>query len=137
MSLFKGIAKAKATQGGVYIVPGNYLFEIQACKEGRTRKGDGFFVAELKVIETDNSDRPVGSICSWMAMDAHDSFLNNVKAFVCGVTGSEDNEEIDEETLDTIVGEKQPLAGTQVKCQATNVKTRAGGDFTRCNWFAA
>lgn len=134
MGLFSKIKEASVNQGGVYILPGTYVAEVESCKIGETRKGEAFFVADLKVIESDNEERAEGSHMSYMVMSSWDSFESNVKAFIMGVMGCEE-EEVDEEMAENAISEDQPLAGERVKIEATNVKTKSGGDFTKCRWF--
>lgn len=135
MGVFSGIKEARANQGGVYPLPGNYVCEIQSCKIGESRKKEPFFVADLKIISSDNDERKVGTIMSWMAMSSWDGFEGMVKAFIMGVMGVPE-EEIDEDVADSAISEEQPLAGMFVRLQAQNVKTKKGTDFTRCNWFS-
>lgn len=134
MGLFSKIKDAKANQGGVYPLPGNYVCEVLSCKIAQTRKGEDFFVTDLKVIHSDVADRKPGCVMSWMAMSSWDGFAGLVKGFIVGVMGCEEGD-VDEDMADTVVGDAQPLVHEYVKMQATNVKTKSGGDFTRCVWF--
>ncbi len=136
MGMFKGIESAVVQEGGVYLEPGEYLLRVAACKEGTSRKGDEFFVAEFEVVESTNDLRPVGSRVSWMTMRRFDSFLSNVKGFVCAVA-KEEADTIDEEAADLVVGDSQPLVGEEVRAQATEIETRTGRPFTRVRFFAA
>jgi hypothetical protein len=135
MGLFSKIKEASVNQGGVYVLPGKYRVRVESCKIGETRKGEAFFVTDLKILESDNEERPVDSHMSYMVMSSWDSFESNVKAFIMGVMGCEE-EEVDEDMAENAIGEEQPLAGEIVKIEATNVKTKSGGDFTKCRWFA-
>jgi len=134
MGLFTGIEKANPSEGGVYIVPGNYTVEVQKVKTGKTRANRNFFVVECKVLESDVALRPRGIDVSWMVMLDQDSALGNIKQFCATATGSE-MEDIDEAGVEAVVGDDNPLKGTKLQIQATNIVTKAGRDFTKVRWF--
>lgn len=136
MGLFKGIESAKTSKGGVYPLPGVYTLEITSAKTGVSRAKRHFFVAEFRVLASTNADRPEGSEMSWMVMLDHDSALGNIKAFLSAATGSAEDE-IDEAGVEAVVSAANPLKGCKVRASAVNVKTRAGGDFTKMSWSAA
>ena len=147
MGLFGDIKGKRGTQGGVYFEPGLYLVEVNRVKLGKTRKGEDFFVVETKLLESDNENRPEGSSCSWMVMFKHDAALGNIADFcraglyACAVQNEADpgvkhfeEIEIEDDDAEEICSEENPLAGTVLKVEAVNVKTRAGKDFTKVTW---
>lgn len=139
MGIFSGIEKAKATEGGVYVLPGVYRFRILALKQGRARAGWNFFVAEFLVLESSNPDRPVGSVCSWMVkMDPAnlETALGNIKRFASIATDTA-VDLIDEPGLEMLTSAENPCAGVDIRCSAVNTLTRAKKDFTKCTWLAA
>lgn len=142
-SIFSGIRKASASLDSNYEKPGHYLELITGCKTGETREGKDFAVVEKIVVHViDNNDglgHRVGESISHM-MTQGDSFLGNIKAFIVNVL-EVDDEEIDEETLDTIFGDVkdhdhgQPLAGTVVEVSSRNILTKVKKkDFTKVTY---
>lgn len=132
--LFSGIEQARTSEGGVYLTPGNYTLEIQAVKTGRTRQNRNFFVVEFNIIESDVPDRKAGMNASWMTMLDFDAALGNIKKFVAVAAGVE-IADVDEPGVEAVVSESNPLKGTKIRCQAVNVKTQRGGDFTKVTFF--
>lgn len=133
MGLFTGIKNAKSSGGGIYFMPGTYLLECNACKTGETREGKkAFFVAEFTILESSNPERPVGTSVSFMVMmDKYlDTALGNIKQCVAALFGVAE-EAVDEAGVDAIVGADNPAKGARVKATASNIKTRAGKDFTK------
>jgi len=135
MGMFATIKEAKVSQGSVYLKPGVYKTKINACKSGKTRAGIGFFVVELEAIESSNPDLPPGSACSWMVTLDKEPALGNIKSFLSIATDTPE-EQIDEAGVELVCSAANPLKGTLLKCSAINIKTKAGKDFTKCNWQA-
>ncbi len=133
MGRFAGVENAKVTEGGVYFLPGNYLVEILACKSGETRKKVPFFAVDTKIIESDNPSRPAGSNCSWFVGLDKDAALGNIRGFVAKALESS-IEEVNEAVCEIVVGKDQPCAGKKMHINAVNILTKAGKDFTKCNW---
>lgn len=135
MGLFDGIENAKPTEGGVFLREGVYEeIEILGIKVGRTRKGRDFFVVEGKILKaTGPQANPVGSQASWMEMLDRDNALGSVRAFVAALCGCE-LDEVDEKAVSALVSKDQPGVGGVIKAEASMVKTRAGGDFTKVRW---
>lgn len=140
MGLFSGVEKAKASLGGNYLKPGNYRVRIDKVKQGESRKNGGFIAVEMTILEvlSTTEDKPhlPGEQATYMYMTKFDSFLGNWKAFVMGVMDCNEAEVTEEESA-KIIGETQPFSGLTVPVQAVNVKTKAGGDFTKAIWGPA
>jgi hypothetical protein len=151
MGIYSDIGTAKGTEGGVYFKPGIYRAQIQRCKQTETRKGKPFFVAEFKILQSNNPERPVGSSVSFMVMfDLSDKEMfrlqqGNVADFMRpglaayakqkkGVTLKPEEVQLDEPTADTISGVENLLAGVIVDVEAFNKPTKAGTDFTHHRW---
>lgn len=130
MGLFSGIKDAKVSRGGVYLEPGVYTARVEACKSGVTRKGAGFFVVEMTVLESNNPKFTKGSSVSWMVVLDKEPSLGNIKHFAAIATNTPEDE-IDEAGIELIVSAENPLRGTILEISATNIKTKAGGDFTK------
>ncbi len=134
-SAYGKVSEAKYSEGGIYVLPGVYQFRVDACKHIKIRSGAEAFVVELTVLESNNPERAVGSQCSWMVTLDKEPALGNVKQFVTAATEFPDSA-INEEAILLIVGEKNPLKGTILRCSANVIKTKAGRDFTKVKWFS-
>lgn len=131
MGVFDGIEKAEVFTAGKYIQPGVFLAEIQKVKQGETRKKEGFFVVEMKVLESSSlKEHPIGTPMSWMVMMKHDAALGNIKHFL-NVAGEIPLEEITKQDGEDAVSEANPFGGLKIRVVAVNIKTRAGKDFTK------
>lgn len=143
MGFFGGIRSAKYSEGGVYLQPGVYRLRINRCKQGKTRTGVPFFVAEFEVLESSVEEQPAGSAVSWMVQIKPDTpALGNIRSF-CEVVGgftfdaeckglSEEEAQAREDAIVAeIVGEANVFAGTIVKASGSNIKTKQGRDFTK------
>ena len=137
MGVFDGIGGAQYFEGGKYVAPGLYKAQIQKVKYAKTRNGRPFFVVEMKVLESSNlTDHPLGTDFSWMAMMDQDAALGNVKHFLSVASDTPINE-IQASDAEDAVGEDNPLAGTEIRVMAVNIKTKAGKDFTKCKFLSA
>ncbi len=141
---------AKGTEGGVYYLPGNYVAEVERCKEGVTRKGIAFFVAETRVVKSDNPERPEGCRVSYMVQvtpdpDQKKMAEGNIMDFLRagfaakllkegGVRMEPNDIPLSKEMCKDAVGEKNELVGVRVSLYAFNKKTKEGNDFTRTKW---
>lgn len=132
MGLFSKIKDAKSNGGGIYFLPGTYALECRANKTGVTREGRAFFVAEFTILESTNPDRPVGTSVSWMVMlDKNiETALGNLKGYVSALFGIPE-EEVDEAGVEALVSAENPGCGMKIRATASNIKTRAGKDFTK------
>jgi hypothetical protein len=136
MGLFSKIGSAKSNSGGIYFLPGTYELECVACKTGKTREGDKpFFVAEFTILSSSNPERPAGTSVSYMVMlDKYlETALGNVKQCLAALFAIPE-EEVDEAGVEAAVGPENPAKGSKVKATASNIKTRAGKDFTKVNF---
>lgn len=127
------VKDAQYFERGNYIKPGTYIVEVLKVKEGTSRppKNTGFFVAEMKTLESSNTkSHPIGSTMTWMTMANQDAFLGNVRHFVAAAGGLT-FEECGLEALKMSVGEDSPLMGVILQADAINTKTKAEKDFTK------
>lgn len=140
MGRFTAINQAQVSAGGVYFLPGSYVTEILRVFVMKNWKGDEFFIAECKILDSDNSERPVGSKASMVVNMDNVSAMGNIKAFLAAASGIDPknsvrvNAEITEEIAEIAVAEGNPFAGTVLELDARIVKTREGGDFTKHFW---
>lgn len=139
MGLFSKITEAKSNSGGVYFVPGTFLLECKAVKTGSTREGNKpFFVAEFVILESSSPERPVGTTMSYMVMmDKYiETALGNIKGCAAALFNIPESD-VDEAGIEALIGPSNPGAGMKVQASATNIKTRAGKDFTKVNFSPA
>ena len=144
MGIYDKFKNAQMSKGsGNYIQAGGHILQIETCKFDATRKGIDFFAAEFTILKTD-SDHPnmkPGMHVSWLAMGDQDAYAGNVKRFICGVYGVDEAEINDmtsddfENLMNEITKEKQVFANKLVRVEAKIVKTRAGNDFTRVDFY--
>ena len=141
MSLFTDIKTAKGRIDANYVRPSHFLARIDACKTGETRKGDGFMVIEMTVIEDlapnefdqGTYGHRAGESVSHMMMAKHASFLGNVKAFIKAVLQM-DEDAIEPAHAEAICADDQPLQHTIIEVVARETETRAGNPFTVVNY---
>jgi hypothetical protein len=137
MGIFDGIEKAEYFEGGKYVSPGLYLAKIDKVKQAMTRKKRPFFVVEMTVLETSNpKDHPVNDGMSWMVMLDQDAALGNVKHFI-SVASDTPLDQVQASDAEDACGEDNPLSGVTLRISATNIKTKADKDFTKCRFMSA
>lgn len=131
------IGSAQTSEGGVYPLAGVYpVLYLDTCKMIDSRKGDKLFCAEFDIIESNVEERPAGSRMSWMAnLTKHDAAPGNARAFLAAAAGIK-VENVDSEGSRAAVSSQNPLHGRLMRLDASNTKTRAGGDFTLCRFSA-
>lgn len=143
MSVFDGIETAQLWENkGAYLPPGSYDLEVVALKAAKTRKGEAFFAADLKVLGTSNKDVTIGAIHNWFTGAKHDSFLSNVKSFVVALLSANgtviDPTQINADVMDSLVDrDGATVAGSRIRCDVRLVDTKSGGKFSAHVWRAA
>lgn len=136
MGLFDKIKDAKTSQGGVYIEPGVYRLKVRCLKQGKSRAGKDFVVAEFETMESNNPARPVGGFQSWMVMldkAYEETSLGNIKAFLSILTSTPEHE-VDGAGVELAFSAANPCEGLEIRASASNIKTRANKDFTKVTW---
>ena len=131
MGIFAKLATAQHFSAGKYVSPGLYIVEIKKVKSDKTRQGRMFWVVEMKVLASSNTQAHlVGTDMSWMTMLDQDASFGNIRKFL-SVASEIEFEEVGEEQAEYAISEENPLAGIVLKIVAVNIKTRAGKDFTK------
>lgn len=137
---FDGIEKAERSKGGLYLSAGTYAdLEIVNVKMITSRKGIDLFTVELLVHKSEGEKAiRSGLRPAWQVKRTSDNFLGDVKAFVAEAADCKD-EEVDPAGVRAVLGSDKPpkvspLAGTHLRATAFDVKTKAGGNFTRVIW---
>lgn len=135
-SPFANIGNVTHTEKSPFFIPGEFVCKVVKTQIGNSQQGKGpFFVAEVEVLASSTSERAVTSKMSWPLFFSHgDVVLANIKAFLAAVLGV-DQSGITPEICDQVTsGDGTTLAGRTVRASASNIKTRAGKDFTVINW---
>lgn len=138
-SVFKGIEDAEISYGGFYLEPGIYEVEIGRVFTRTGRTGDPFFVVEMKVLESNNPNRPAGCSPSWVVKTNQDAAIGNIKGFLAAASGIDpkDREGLKQVTAayaEWASGAENPLAGNRVHVEVDIIKTRKGADFSKHYW---
>ncbi len=149
----KKVKEAKSTKGGVYLLPGNYIIHVQRCKMievNPTKKvKDDAFIAEFKIIESDNPKLSAGVEASYYVdmtdTEYPDLSLGNVCDFIRAgyssllIQNGEESPPIEDievsvQDCKEVTGTENTIAGVFLRVVAYNKPTKAGKDFTRVNW---
>lgn len=149
MGVFKNIKGKKNSEGGAYILPGNYRVKVKVCKtvESQVKNNQTLFVGELIVLESNNKERPEDAEMSLVVDMTTTKFpnaaLGNVNSFLhaayCSLAYQQGDDppgedDIDEEMAEMAISEENPLGGVELILYAFNKPTREGKDFTRLKW---
>lgn len=155
-ALFGGMQNAPIFGRGNYMKEGNYLVQITNIFVKPRFKGGNVFVAEFKVLESDNPEQKVGGSGSWVPKIETPNTFGDIKSLMFAATGTdpkhvknEDSKAHGEATrmAKAACGSESAkaelakegiedgfLIGLKVKLECNVVKTKAGTDFTRYTW---
>lgn len=132
----------KESGTGVFILAGEYEFEVTSAKWKRSDqsyKRSNAFILNLKVLQSNNPARPVGTVCDYVQRDAkkdgtpNTRFWENVKKPLIHLLGAKGYEEIDE-TVMKMVCEGGAAVGKRVHCVATDIQLDSGAPYTTTVW---
>jgi hypothetical protein len=133
MGLFAGIKNAPRRLDSNYEKPGTYWERIDACKDGKSRKGDDFVVLEKTVIrvidDAEGEGHRLGENISHMLMKKYDSFLSNVKTIIANIMDIP-GDEVTEALCEEVFCPESIIGGFVVECSNRNIVTKKGTDFT-------
>lgn len=132
---FDDINTVPVSEGGVYLLQGSYLLEVQRVLLKDNRNGAKRFIVETKILESSNGERPAGIQASWIQKLDQDAAKPNIKRFIMAATGCK-ADEVTGPAVDSIVGVGNPLRGTKVRVQCEQVTTSKGAPFTKHRWMA-
>ena len=133
MGMFSGMNQAEPGGSRPYIQPGKFVFKVHANKmiESKKKRGQYYFIGELEVLESSDSNFPAGLMMSYSRNMANGGYpelaLAEIRQYlhVCinsmqASLGEEpvSLEDIVEETAETAVGEDNPLKGVIIACHA-------------------
>lgn len=135
MSIFKGIKDAKGGDGGTYLSEGAYIVDIDACKQGEMRDGTPFFVVEFTILQNSGPEcnKPGTTASYFVKVEKDTPALANIRRFI-SVASDTPEDEIDDAGAEMVVSKDQPLKGTVLRVQATQIVTKKGNDFTKHVW---
>lgn len=151
--MFSGMQAAPIFGRGNYMKEGNYLVEITNIFVKPRFKGGNVFVAEFRILESDNVDQKAGGTGSWVPKIETPNTFGDIKSlmFACsGVDGktvkNEDTGKHAQATLlakaacgseaaKTTLGVQDGfLVGSKVRLECVQITTKAGTPFTRYTW---
>lgn len=121
--ILKKIAEAKPTQGGNFIVDGDYTYLIERIGLSDGHAGN-CFIAELRVLESKKTEadvdpNPAGSSVSFVQnLTKYENAPGNVKAFMNALYGLEEGQvpaEQAQQILAHAIGEGNPCRGMKVR----------------------
>lgn len=157
MGVFKRIKEATITGGnGNFFGPGNFQVKVLEVKsfESQGAEGTNYFLVECQVLGCDEGARlapppksapgTLGPLCkrgdkvSWLvnlSTKYPKVALGNVKQLITAADPDIDEEDIDEDFCEEVVGPGQPFRGLCMKIRAWNKPTKeTGDDFTHLWW---
>ena len=141
---FSGIGSARVYGAGQYITPGQYELQVTEVKLVNSEKDAGrqFFCVEGTVLNAnevafESGGWRAGSTVTWLVDMRQPSALSNCKQFALALTPELSENDIDESAMMGLVGPDQPAKGLKIDCDAINIKTKSGNDFTKCQWRAS
>lgn len=138
---FAAIDEADAKgQRNPYLLKGQYLLQVQHIELKKARDKTVYYLVELKILWSDNPDRPEGMTVTWMPKTSSDMGPINIKRFLAACYGIEPNSdqansEITRDVAAMSVSPEQPCTGIQVQAQCDDTTTRDGNPFLVVNWI--
>ncbi len=148
-SIFSGLTNAKITETGNYL-PHNFRgkVRIDKCQIVHPRSGPPAFVVDFTILESNLNDVKPNEVRNWYQKSG-DSFDSAILGFMAAVFGynlsvpaikeqmERDLQPRATQYAEAAVGPQQILAGKLVSVETVKRDTRAGGEFTRHNWYPA
>jgi hypothetical protein len=154
MGNFAGIENAKVSKTGQYFKVGKYRVKIAAVRWVKASVGaKEFVVIETEVLESNNTEVPVGAERSQVIDMTNVMGLPNFKAFVAAISGVDSslgdlNDRIEAywasllgsalplaQICDMICSESNPLSGEEINLECVEIKKKDGDPFTKHNWI--
>lgn len=90
----------------------------------------GATVIEYDIVTSNVPECPPEPGYSHVMKDKHVSYFSNVRRVIAELTGA-DFEQVTREICRSATSEVQPLEGTKASLRVSNVRTRAGGTFSK------
>lgn len=151
MSLFGGkdMNSQSASGGGSYFKEGVFLVQLKKSFGKKGFKGETF-IAELKVLESDNEKIKVGTTRSFVQkLSPHEypemaygnvaDFMRHGLASWMDAAGmdrpkSVDDIDLPDDVADAICSEDNPIQDIVLVLECTTIVTKKGNDFTKHKW---
>lgn len=149
----RGMGNVAPDKAGNYFKDGDHLVLVTKCKEDTNGQGQGIFVAECMVLETDNPEVTPGTKFDFVknvgAAKYLQSTLGEIKSFLqaglaalADANGEERPGDVasikcDDEEAKFCVSPEGPLVGTFLKVKVWGKPTEGGGVYTKHKWDAA
>lgn len=138
MGIFGKATKDRQSGGGNWWKAGSYLAKITKVEFRNGHKGQSYIV-ECEVLASNNPAVLVGETRSQVIKMDKESASGNIGSFVCVCCAllsgknldNPDACEIEESDIEASCGPDQPFVGLEVAVEAVDIKTKAGGDFTK------
>jgi hypothetical protein len=157
--LFAGMANAPMFGRGNYMAEGVYLVEITNVFVKPRFKGGNVFIAEFKILESNNEKHKVGTTGSWCPKIELPNTFGDIKSLMFAASGTDPKAVKQEDTaahgqasllaraacgseaakkeLAALGVDDPSIVGCQVRLECTQTKTRENRDFTRYTWSPA
>jgi len=146
--VFDQVATADVLRRSDNISEGDYVARVNQAEYRKARNGE-YVIVELKVlVSTYDTHKPETHGCNRegstvsVFVKHNDNFASNMKEIMLAVCGFDeqglprpDDDRVEPSECDAFVSESQPFAGATVFLRAREVPTRAGGLFTRVQWY--
>ena len=146
--IFAGVEHAQVMRRGSYVEPGDYVARLLSAEFKAGRKGNQIILELAVVTSSYDHARPETHGCNHEGstmtafIKQNDSFLGNIKEVILALSGFDDKgmprdetDNVSQEECNALVSAEQPFKGAMVYLEARAIKTKAGGDFTRVNWW--
>jgi len=123
-----------------YIVPGEYLLQVDNMLSGTTKANRDFVAIEFMVLEyTGENDNEIksGSMVTHLMLTDQGSTAKNIRDFLCKVLNVSDDKLTKQHVQDAFTVDQRgfsPLRGLKVRCLARDTTTKSGGTFTIINY---
>ena len=141
---------------GNYMKEGNYTVEITNVFVKPRFKGGNVFVAEFRILESDNPEQKAGGTGSWVPKIENPNTFGDIKSLMFACAGIDaktvKNDDVKQHEQATLLAkaacgseaakkaldvEDGFLVGTKVRLECTGITTKAGTPFTRYGWSPA
>lgn len=119
---------------------GEFVVEVEECRCVESKQYNAvYYVAELKVIESNTDNVAEGSKHSWVHNMLEKFFgASNTKQFIAAAAGldvaSEEAKAIGRSEVEESWGEDQPLKGVQLNLKTFPKTTKSGRDIVVHEW---
>jgi len=143
MGKYSGVNDADATgDRHPYFLVGNHTVEIIKVIDRVSRNRELFIVIEAKLLSTDSENMRVGTTYAQLIKYNNDMGPINLKRFILAANGleatEETNKEVDEDTVEDVLSDDQPLAGVVLGLQCHTILTKSDKkEFTVHTWSPA